>query len=100
MKLKLSSLLIASALFGAAAIPAQANNDAMLDLLKVLRDKGTISAQDYELLANASKADKEAIEAIKTKADKAGKLILKSQQKAKLKSKVVMETGLSNLLVV
>jgi phosphate-selective porin OprO/OprP len=35
----------------------------MLDLLKVLRDKGTISAQDYDLLANAAAADKEMAEA-------------------------------------
>jgi phosphate-selective porin OprO/OprP len=33
----------------------------MLDLLKILRDKGTISAQDYELLVNASKADEEVV---------------------------------------
>lgn len=56
----MTSLTVAAALFGAAAVPAQAN-DAMLDLLKILRDKGTISADDYELLVNASKADEEAI---------------------------------------
>jgi phosphate-selective porin OprO/OprP len=65
LKLKTTSLLIASTLFGAAMMPAQANNDAMLDLLKVLRDKGTISATDYELLANAAAADKEMAEAAK-----------------------------------
>jgi phosphate-selective porin OprO/OprP len=51
-------------------MPAQANNDAMLDLLKVLRDKGTISAQDYDLLANAAAADKEATEAEKAEMKK------------------------------
>ncbi|WP_292397610.1 hypothetical protein [Methylophaga sp.] len=56
MKLKPTSLLIAGALMGAAVLPVQA--DPMVDLLKVLRDKGTISAEDYELLANAAK-DKE-----------------------------------------
>lgn len=66
MKLKTSSLLMASALFGAVAMPAQANNEAMMDLLKVLRDQGTITAQNYDLLANAAKADKESAEAIKT----------------------------------
>lgn len=70
MKLKSTSLLIAGALFGAAVMPAQANNDAMIDLLKVLRDKGTISADDYSLLANAAKADKEATEAQKAELKK------------------------------
>ena len=63
MKLKTSALLIAGALMGAAVLPAQANNDAMLDLLKVLRDKGTISAEDYNLLTSAAAAEKEASEA-------------------------------------
>jgi hypothetical protein len=60
LKLKMTSLAVAGALFGAAAVPAQAS-EAMLDLLKILRDKGTISAQDYELLVNASKADEEVV---------------------------------------
>lgn len=46
-------------MFGAAAMPAFASNDTMLDLLKILRDKGTISADDFNLLANAAKADNE-----------------------------------------
>lgn len=58
MKLKPTSLLIAGALFGAATLPAHAA-DPMVDLLQVLRDKGTISAQDYELLTNAAKAKEE-----------------------------------------
>lgn len=65
MKLKTSSLLIAGALFGSAVLPAQANNDAMMDLLKVLRDQGTITSENYELLTNASKADAEAVEEVK-----------------------------------
>ncbi|HET8808525.1 MAG TPA: porin, partial [Methylophaga sp.] len=65
MKLKTSAILIAGALFGAATLPAQANNDAMMDLLKVLRDKGTISSEDYNLLTNAAAADKEMSEAEK-----------------------------------
>ncbi len=70
MKLKSTSLLIAATLFGGAVMPAHANNDAMLDLLKVLRDKGTISAQDYDLLANAAAADKEMAEADKAEMKK------------------------------
>jgi phosphate-selective porin OprO/OprP len=85
LKLKLSSLLIAGALFSTVAVPAQASSDAMLELLKVLRDKGTISAQDYELLANAAKADKEAIDAIDTKADKVVDSGVKVTTKGKLK---------------
>jgi len=73
LKIKTSSLLIAGALFGAAVLPAQANNDAMMDLLKVLRDQGTITAQNYDLLANASKADKEAVEEVINKVAKVEK---------------------------
>ena len=54
MKLKPTTLFISAALGAAVVTPVQA--DPMLDLLKVLRDKGTISAQDYELLTNAAKA--------------------------------------------
>jgi hypothetical protein len=43
----------------------------MMDLLKVLRDQGTITEQNYELLVNAAKADKEYVEAVKIDADKA-----------------------------
>ena len=65
MKLKTSAILIAGALMGAAIMPAQANNDAMMDLLKVLRDKGTISNDDYKLLTNAAAADQEMADASK-----------------------------------
>lgn len=57
----MTSFAVAAALFGASAAPAFASNEAMMDLLKVLRDKGTISAQDYELLSNAAKADEEVV---------------------------------------
>jgi phosphate-selective porin OprO/OprP len=39
--------------------PAFAVNDAMMDLLKILRDKGSITAAEYEMLVNAAKADSE-----------------------------------------
>ena len=70
MKIKSTSLLITCALFGAAVMPAYASNEAMMDLLKVLRDRGTITSQDYELLANADKADKEGDEAVAMKVEK------------------------------
>ena len=41
--------------------PAVAANEALLELLKVLRDKGTLSPQEYELLVEASKEDNEKI---------------------------------------
>jgi len=92
LKLKTSSLLMAGALFGAAVMPVQANNDAMLDLLKVLRDQGTITAQNYELLANAAKADKESLDAVdikvakvEEKAEKAADTGVKITTKGKFK---------------
>ncbi|MGH8514500.1 MAG: hypothetical protein ACREV8_11300, partial [Gammaproteobacteria bacterium] len=39
---------------------ADAANDAMLELLKVLKEQGTITEEAYEQLSNASKADDEA----------------------------------------
>lgn len=73
MKLKTSALLIAGALFGAATLPAQANNDAMMDLLKVLRDKGTISSEDYQLLKSAADADQVSNEEVAEKIEKVEK---------------------------
>ncbi|GAA0234199.1 hypothetical protein GCM10008964_26900 [Methylophaga marina] len=51
-------------------LPAQANNEAMADLLKVLRDKGTISAEDYNMLKNAAAADQEKTEAAQAEVKK------------------------------
>tara|TARA_R110002050_G_scaffold115884_2_gene232164 strand:- start:1831 stop:3177 length:1347 start_codon:yes stop_codon:yes gene_type:complete len=85
LKLKTSTLLIAGTLLGAAAIPAQANNDAIVDLLKVLRDQDTITAENYELLVNAAKADQEAVEAIKVDAEKGANPDVKITTKGKLK---------------
>ncbi|MCF6353950.1 MAG: hypothetical protein L3J26_02425 [Candidatus Polarisedimenticolaceae bacterium] len=67
MKKKTSSLLIAGILLGATASPVLANNEAMLNLLQVLRDQGTITAENYRLLANAAKSDSEAIEKVANK---------------------------------
>ena len=41
--------------------PAYAVNDAMMDLLKILRDKGSITEDEYEMLVGATKADAEHI---------------------------------------
>jgi phosphate-selective porin OprO/OprP len=85
LKLKTSSLLIAGALFGAAVMPAQANNEAMMDLLKVLRDQGTITAENYELLTSAAKADKEVVEDVVNKVAAAEKKMPKISTKGKIK---------------
>jgi len=84
LKLKTSSLLIAGALFGAAVMPAQAD-EAMMDLLKVLRDQGTITAQNYDLLKNAAAADKEATDAVKADVAKVNESMPKITTKGKIK---------------
>ena len=43
-------------LAAAFSVPAHATNTAMLDLLELLRNKGNITAQEYELLRNAALA--------------------------------------------
>lgn len=43
--------------------PVMATNDAMLELLKVLRDNGTISKEAYELSENSAQADAERTDA-------------------------------------
>jgi phosphate-selective porin OprO and OprP len=48
----------------ALATPAMAANEAMLDLLKILRDKGSITAEEYELLVNTARADVEKVEGV------------------------------------
>lgn len=91
LKLKTSALLIAGALMGAAVLPAQANNDAMMDLLKVLRDKGTISAEDYNLLSNAAAADKEMSEAEKAEMKKEVADATADMPKITTKGKIIVE---------
>jgi len=52
------------------SLPAVAAGDAMINLLKVLRDKGTISDPDYQSLKKAAHADKK--DTIKVKTGHAG----------------------------
>jgi phosphate-selective porin OprO/OprP len=66
--------------------PAFAVNDAMLDLLKILRDKGSITAAEYELLVAAAKADGEHVEDTKAQLD----TLKKSQPKITTKDKIVI----------
>ncbi|MEQ8288445.1 MAG: porin [Gammaproteobacteria bacterium] len=83
VKTLLASVLIGS--MAAVSTPAMANNEAMMDLLKVLRDKGSISAAEYEVLANAAKADKEQTEAMKADVEKKVDSLPKITTKGKLK---------------
>ena len=57
--------LLASVLIGSLATistPVMATNEAMLDLLKILVNKGSITQGEYELLVNTAKADGEKVE--------------------------------------
>jgi phosphate-selective porin OprO and OprP len=72
----------------AVSTPAMATNEAMLDLLKILRDKGSITAAEYELLANASKADKEKVESAANEAKAEVKEATKSLPKINTKGKL------------
>lgn len=69
--------------------PAIAANKALLELLKVPRDKGTLSPQEYELLVEASKEDnekiKESINEMKTGVNKTTKNVPKIATKGKFK---------------
>ena len=56
----LGAILIGS--LAAISVPAIASNEAMLDLLKILVKKGSITAEEYELLENATKADGEKVD--------------------------------------
>jgi len=42
-----------------------ASNDAIMDLLKILKAKGSITEEEYELLANQARADAEVVEDVK-----------------------------------
>ncbi|MCK5668958.1 MAG: hypothetical protein KAI15_07715, partial [Gammaproteobacteria bacterium] len=50
--------------------PVYATNDAMLDLLKILVDKGSLTQGEYDLLVSAAKADSEKDEEVKVEAIK------------------------------
>ena len=56
---RLSTSAVLAILACSVSLSATAANDAMLDLLKVLRDNGTISAEAYEVLRNSAQADEE-----------------------------------------
>lgn len=78
----LGSGLLISAAFAWTA--AHAANEAMQELLKVLRDKGTIDEQIYRDLLNASKADNEANTAGQAEIKQAAESLPKINTKGKL----------------
>ncbi len=91
IKTLLASVLIGS--MAAISTPAFATNEAMLDLLKILRDKGSISSEEYELLVNASKADKEKAEGAASEAKAAVKKATKDLPKINTKGKLEIKKG-------
>jgi phosphate-selective porin OprO and OprP len=70
-------------------LPVYATNEAMLNLLKILADKGSITTEEYELLKNTAKADGEKIEGninkVKAKVDKSTKDLPKITTRGKIK---------------
>ena len=62
-KLKLFCWSAVIAMIVLLSAPVFASNEAMLELIKILRDKGNITDSEYELLRNAAVADEEKIEA-------------------------------------
>ena len=73
MNLRLRYPLLSGALFclsSTFSLPALSSTDAMVDLLKVLRDKGTISDSDYQSLEKA--ASDSARDTVKVKTGHAG----------------------------
>lgn len=85
-RIKKLCLSVAMGLLAALSLPAAAANDAMMDLLRILRDKGSISAAEYDALVNAAKADKEHVEDAKVQID----AIKKSQPVVTTKDKIVI----------
>lgn len=64
MKTRLRYPLLCGTMLGLSStfsLPALATTDAMLDLLEVLRDKGTISDSDYQDIRKAAQTDEEQI---------------------------------------
>ena len=87
--------LLRSALFccaGMFSLPAVSSDDALLDLIKVLRDKGTISDADFQVLKNAATSEKQ-------QDDVAEKEEIKKQVAEATKDNIKVKTGSSGLKV-
>ena len=81
MKAKLK-LFVVAAVTMLTTTATYAANQSMMELLRILRDKGTLTQNEYELLVNASKADKERVEVIKNDTMGAVSKQLKKAKKA------------------
>ncbi len=71
---------------GALPLPAVSADDATMELLKVLRDKGTISEQDYRMLNNAAKQEAAKQQAAAQAAEDKGLVLDTGSSALKLKS--------------
>jgi phosphate-selective porin OprO and OprP len=81
------TLLLGASLIGwtaVASLPVEAANEAMIELLKVLRENGTISEEAYEQLQSASKADDEHNTEAQQKVEQAAQTLPKIETKGKL----------------
>ena len=82
---RITQLGTALAVAGALCTPgAQAANDAMIELLKVLKDQGTITAEVYEQLKSAAQADNEQNTAGQSEIKQAAETLPKVETKEKL----------------
>ena len=86
----LFSVFFTTLLLGSSPPPAFAVSDTMLDLLKILRDKGSLTQEEYDLLVNAAKEEgevtkKEVKEDVEKQVAEATKNVPKITTKGKLK---------------
>ncbi|HEY5702126.1 MAG TPA: porin, partial [Gammaproteobacteria bacterium] len=83
----------------ALSTPTLAANEAMQELLKILRDKGSITNEEYQMLRNAAEVDGEEIEAVKQEAEAAAdeaKDAAKSLPDVNTKGKLVITSADGN----
>src|SRR5919198_4972472 len=81
------TLILGVSLMGWTALaswPVEAANEAMMELLKVLRENGTLSEEAYEQLLSASKADDERNTEAQQKVEQAAQTLPKVETKGKL----------------
>ncbi|MCZ6525098.1 MAG: porin [Gammaproteobacteria bacterium] len=90
LKTLVSALIITA--ISAMSLPALAVNDAMMDLLKILRDKGSLIQDEFELLQNAAKADEEKIFSAATDLEQKVDKVSEKMSKLTLKDKFKIES--------
>lgn len=88
-------VLCGSALLGSMAAmssPALAANDAMLELIEIMHNKGSITQEEYSLLKNAARADAEKNEAIKQEVKDEVAEVTRDMPKITTKEKLKVES--------